>query len=118
MLQPVTNPPSLQIAIYGKGGIGKSTLSANLSAALAKKQQSVLQVGCDPKHDSTRLLLGGQKITTALDYLRHVPSNQQRLEDVLHHGYGHVACIEAGGPEPGVGCAGRGIISTFSFLEN
>ena len=107
----------LQIAVYGKGGIGKSTISANLSAALAKEGQSVLQIGCDPKHDSTRLLLGGEKVVTALDYLRQTPAAEQRSDQLLHRGYGDVDCIEAGGPEPGVGCAGRGILSMFSLLD-
>ncbi len=107
----------LQVAIYGKGGIGKSTITANLSAALALRGNRVLQVGCDPKHDSTRLLLGGRKIRTVLDYLRETPPPDRRLEDVVHKGYGDVCCVEAGGPEPGVGCAGRGILSTFELLE-
>lgn len=108
---------SLQIAVYGKGGIGKSTIAANLSAALAGEGQSVLQIGCDPKHDSTRLLLGGEKVVTALDYLRQTPAAEQRPEQFMHCGYANVDCIEAGGPEPGVGCAGRGILSMFSLLE-
>lgn len=77
----------------------------------------VLQIGCDPKHDSTRLLLGGRRIDTVLDYLRDVSPNLQRLCDLLHTGFGGVTCVEAGGPEPGVGCAGRGILSTFELLE-
>lgn len=107
----------MKIAIYGKGGIGKSTLSANLSAALAQRGKKVLQIGCDPKHDSTRLLLGGKRIVTALDYMRDTPVAIQRLDRVLHTGYRGVVCAEAGGPEPGVGCAGRGILSTFALFE-
>jgi nitrogenase iron protein NifH len=106
-----------QIAVYGKGGIGKSTISANLSAALAKKGRKVLQVGCDPKHDSTRLLLGGGTEMTVLEYLRNVPPMERKLDDVLHFGSFQVGCVEAGGPEPGIGCAGRGILSTFDTLD-
>ncbi len=110
-------PSNLRIALYGKGGIGKSTMAANLAAALAGCGKRVLQIGCDPKHDSTRLLLDGRRIRTVLDYLRETPPDQRRLADVLHRGYGGVVCVEAGGPEPGVGCAGRGILSTFALLE-
>ncbi|PKQ61813.1 hypothetical protein BZG02_14395 [Labilibaculum filiforme] len=107
-----------QVAIYGKGGIGKSTISANVSAALAACNKKILQVGCDPKHDSTRLLMNGRNITTALDYLKATEPNDYNLNDIVFHGYRDVACVEAGGPEPGVGCAGRGIISTFKLLED
>ena len=107
----------MKIAIYGKGGIGKSTISANLSAAFAQMGKRVLQIGCDPKHDSTRLLLGGKSIVTALDYMKNTPATLHRLDDVLHIGYGGIVCAEAGGPEPGVGCAGRGILSTFALFE-
>ncbi|MDR3270253.1 MAG: AAA family ATPase [Peptococcaceae bacterium] len=106
-----------EIAIYGKGGIGKSTLSANLSAALALAGRRVLQIGCDPKHDSTRLLTHGQKLTTALDYMRQTQPLEYKIEDILLHGFAAVGCVEAGGPKPGVGCAGRGIISTFELLN-
>ncbi|MCT4620797.1 MAG: AAA family ATPase [Marinisporobacter sp.] len=106
-----------QIAVYGKGGIGKSTISSNLSAALAIKDKKVLQIGCDPKHDSTRLLLGKEKITTVLDYIKVTSPEKWRLEDILFEGYKGVDCVEAGGPKPGVGCAGRGILTTFDLLE-
>ena len=106
-----------EIAIYGKGGIGKSTVCANLAVALAQTGQRVLQIGCDPKHDSTRLLTGGCRLPTVLDYLKDVPEEQARTEEVLGEGVLGVGCIEAGGPRPGVGCAGRGIISAFEFLE-
>ncbi|WP_005036914.1 nitrogenase component 1 [Holophaga foetida] len=106
-----------QIAIYGKGGIGKSTLSANLSAAMALQGAKVLQIGCDPKQDSTRLLLEGRRLPTVLDYLRHTGPSGRRLEDVVERGFADIDCVEAGGPEPGVGCAGRGILSAFQMLE-
>ena len=105
-----------RIAVYGKGGIGKSTISSNLSAALALAGSRVVQVGCDPKHDSTRQLLGGERITTVLDYLRNTKPVDYCIEAVLHRGFAGVGCVEAGGPKPGVGCAGRGIISTFDLL--
>lgn len=107
----------IEIAIYGKGGIGKSTVSANLSAALAKGQKKVLQLGCDPKHDSTRLLLHGKDMTTVLSYMREVGPADYKLEDIIHEGVFGITCVEAGGPEPGVGCAGRGILSTFELLD-
>jgi nitrogenase iron protein len=106
-----------EIAVYGKGGIGKSTLSANLSAALALSGKRVLQIGCDPKHDSTRLLLHGQRLTTVLDYMRVTKPLDYRLSDIVAEGFSGVGCVEAGGPKPGVGCAGRGIISTFEMLD-
>ena len=106
-----------EIAIYGKGGIGKSTLAANISAALADAGNRVLQIGCDPKHDSTRLVMRGEKLRTVLDYIKDTPVLDHRLSDVLGTGYGDIGCIEAGGPKPGVGCAGRGIITAFEFLE-
>jgi len=109
---------TIKIAVYGKGGIGKSTISANVSAALAEKGLRVLQIGCDPKQDSTRLLLGGRIPITALQYIRTFLPAERRAEDIVYRGYGNVACVEAGGPEPGVGCAGRGIITTFELLED
>ena len=107
----------VEIALYGKGGIGKSTVSANLSAALANAGAKILQIGCDPKHDSTRLLMHGRAIPTVLDYLRDVQKDQAQIDSILHEGAFGIGCIEAGGPKPGVGCAGRGIISAFEFLE-
>lgn len=106
-----------EIAVYGKGGIGKSTLSANLSAALALEGKRVLQIGCDPKHDSTRLLTHGKEITTVLDYIRVTGPADYRIEDVLFTGFAGIGCVEAGGPKPGVGCAGRGIITAFELLD-
>lgn len=113
-----TGVTAIKIAVYGKGGIGKSTVSANLSAALAGNGYSILQIGCDPKHDSTRLLLGGRIPETALQYIRNTLPADRRPEDIVYRGYGDVACVEAGGPEPGVGCAGRGIITTFELLDD
>jgi len=108
----------IRAAIYGKGGIGKSTLAANLSAALACEGVRVLQIGCDPKHDSTRLLLNGERGTTVLDYLRCTRPDERSLDDIVYVGYKGILCVEAGGPEPGVGCAGRGILSTFDLLDH
>jgi nitrogenase iron protein NifH len=106
-----------QIALYGKGGIGKSTTSANLSAALAEKGLDILQIGCDPKRDSTRMLMQGRFIPTVMDLVRTRGDAHILLEDIMFTGYRGVRCVEAGGPEPGVGCAGRGIIATFQILE-
>ena len=107
----------MEIAVYGKGGIGKSTISANLSAALAASGKRVLQIGCDPKHDSTRLLMHGRPLATILDYLRTVDPGQENPGAVLGRGCFDIGCIEAGGPEPGVGCAGRGILTSFEFIK-
>ena len=106
-----------QIALYGKGGIGKSTTSANLSAALSLQGYDVLQIGCDPKRDSTRMLMHGSFIPTVMDLVRERGDASLKKEDVVHYGFNGVRCVEAGGPEPGVGCAGRGIIATFQLLE-
>lgn len=106
-----------QLAVYGKGGIGKSTMSANISVALAERGLRVMQIGCDPKHDSTRLLLGGRAQRTVLEYVRETPIGRRRLEDVIEDGTAGVLCAEAGGPEPGIGCAGRGILTTFDTLK-
>jgi nitrogenase iron protein NifH len=106
-----------QIALYGKGGIGKSTTSANLSAALSVSGLDVLQIGCDPKRDSTRMLMHGRWIPTVLDLIRERGDVTITTEEVVYTGYNGVRCVEAGGPEPGIGCAGRGIIATFQLLE-
>lgn len=105
-----------QIAIYGKGGIGKSTTTQNLTAGLVERGNKVMVVGCDPKADSTRLLLGGLAQRTVLDTLRESGEDIE-LTDILKEGYGGTRCVESGGPEPGVGCAGRGIITSIGLLE-
>ncbi len=106
-----------QIAIYGKGGIGKSTTTQNTVAALAEAGNRVMVVGCDPKGDSTRLLLNGLTQKTVLDTLRD-EGEDILLEDILLSGYKETRCVESGGPEPGVGCAGRGIITSINMLES
>jgi len=105
-----------KIAIYGKGGIGKSTTTQNTVAGLAEAGNKVMVVGCDPKADSTRLLLGGLAQNTVLDTLREEGEDVE-LDDVIKDGYGGSRCVESGGPEPGVGCAGRGIITSINLLE-
>ena len=105
-----------KIAIYGKGGIGKSTTTANLSAAFASRGLKVMQIGCDPKADSTKNLMDGKKIPTVLDQIRQ-KEDRVSLEDLAFPGYGGVVCVESGGPTPGIGCAGRGIITAFEKLE-
>lgn len=105
-----------KIAIYGKGGIGKSTTTANISAALATQGSRVMQIGCDPKADSTCMLMKGLQVPTILDTLRRKSSNAS-LEDMVFSGFADVLCAECGGPTPGVGCAGRGIIASFEKLE-
>jgi len=104
-----------QIAVYGKGGIGKSTTTSNISAALAVAGHKVIQIGCDPKSDSTNTLRAGQYIPTVLETLRE--KSKVTLEEVVHEGFAGVYCVEAGGPAPGVGCAGRGIITAVELLK-
>ncbi|SEF87000.1 nitrogenase iron protein NifH [Eubacterium ruminantium] len=106
-----------QIAIYGKGGIGKSTTTQNLTAGLVEHGKKVMVVGCDPKADSTRLLLGGLHQKTVLDTIRDEGESFE-LDHIMKEGFGGVRCVESGGPEPGVGCAGRGIITSINTLEN
>ena len=108
----------IKIAIYGKGGIGKSTVTANLSAAFASLGKKVIQIGCDPKADSTINLLGGTPLTPVMNYLREKDEEPEKIEEISKVGFGGVLCIETGGPTPGLGCAGRGIITTFSLLED
>jgi nitrogenase iron protein NifH len=107
-----------QCAIYGKGGIGKSTTTQNLVSALAELGNKVMIVGCDPKADSTRLILHAKAQTTIMSLAAEAGSVEDlELEDVLKVGYGGIKCVESGGPEPGVGCAGRGVITAINFLE-
>ncbi|MGP7816673.1 nitrogenase iron protein [Niallia sp. 01092] len=108
-----------QIAFYGKGGIGKSTTSQNTLAQLATKfGQKIMIVGCDPKADSTRLILNTKAQSTVLELAAQMGTVEDlELDDVLDTGFGDILCVESGGPEPGVGCAGRGIITSINFLE-
>ena len=112
-----------QIAIYGKGGIGKSTCASNLSVALRERGLAVMQVGCDPKRDSTRSLTGGRMIPTVLETMRDYLARGRdqtsiTLEDVVFEGANGVRCVESGGPEPGVGCAGRGVLTALQILKD
>ncbi|MBF0382402.1 MAG: nitrogenase iron protein [Magnetococcales bacterium] len=107
-----------QCAIYGKGGIGKSTTTQNLVSGLAEAGNKIMIVGCDPKADSTRLILHSKAQNTIMEMAADAGSVEDlELEDVLKTGYGDVKCVESGGPEPGVGCAGRGVITAINFLE-
>jgi nitrogenase iron protein NifH len=106
---------SKQIAIYGKGGIGKSTTTSNLSAALSDLGYRVMQFGCDPKADSTNTLRGGADIPTVLDLLRE--KSHVDAHEAIFQGYNGIYCVEAGGPAPGVGCAGRGITTAVQLLQ-
>ena len=108
----------IKIAIYGKGGIGKSTMTSNLAAAFAYLGKKVIQIGCDPKADSTINLLGGQPLRPVMNYLREEDEDPETLEEISRVGFGGILCIETGGPTPGLGCAGRGIIATFQLLED
>ena len=104
----------IKLAIYGKGGIGKSTCTANLAAAFAMRGKKVIQIGCDPKADSTINLLNGRPVTPVMDWMRDHDDEPDSLDQIAKEGFGGVLCIETGGP---LGCAGRGIITTFSLLK-
>lgn len=118
-----------QIAFYGKGGIGKSTIASNFAAAYAESGHKVMIVGCDPKADCTRNLRGDADIPTVLDVLREKGGAKMELteiiggkkidvDEIVYKGYNGVLCVEAGGPEPAVGCAGRGIIVAVDLLKS
>jgi nitrogenase iron protein NifH len=104
-----------KFCVYGKGGIGKSTTVSNIAAALAESGKKVMVIGCDPKADSTRNLMG-KKIPTVLDVFRKKKDNVE-IEDIVFEGFGGTYCVESGGPEPGVGCAGRGVITAIEILN-
>ena len=105
----------IKIAVYGKGGIGKSTTVSNVAAALAGQGRRAMQMGADPKADSTTMLHGGTRIPTVLDLVRERKDNFS-LEEMVVQGFGGVICVEAGGPTPGLGCAGRGIVAALDKL--
>ena len=105
-----------QIAVYGKGGIGKSTTCSNIAAALGLMGHKVLQIGCDPKADSTKNLVGGNRRPSVLDFVKKNAKNIA-IDQIVAKGFAGTYCIEAGGPDPGVGCAGRGIISAIEIIE-
>jgi nitrogenase iron protein NifH len=106
-----------KIAIYGKGGIGKSTVTSSLSAALSIQGFRVMQIGCDPKADSTINLTGGKAVTPVMNHLKEHGACSS-LEQIVAEGFNGILCVEAGGPTPGLGCAGRGIITAFNVLED
>ena len=108
----------LKVAIYGKGGIGKSTVTSNLAATFANMGKRVIQIGCDPKADSTINLLGGEPLRPVMNFMREEDEEPDELAQISKEGYGGILCIETGGPTPGLGCAGRGIIATFQLLED
>ena len=108
----------LKVAIYGNGGIGKSTVTSNLAAAFANMGKRVIQIGCDPKADSTINLLGGEPLRPVMNFMREEDEEPDELAQISKEGYGGILCIETGGPTPGLGCAGRGIIATFQLLED
>jgi len=105
----------IRVALYGKGGVGKSTTTANIAAALSQKGLRIMQIGCDPKADSTVLLRGPKPTKTVLELMRE-KGNDFTLEEMVRPGFGGVICVEAGGPPPGRGCAGRGIIAALEKL--
>ena len=108
-----------KIAIYGKGGIGKSTTTQNTAAAMAHFHGKKIFIhGCDPKADSTRLILGGKPQESLMDTLRAVGAEKVTLDKVVKKGFHDILCVESGGPQPGVGCAGRGVITAIDLMEN
>ena len=107
----------LKVAIYGKGGIGNLP-SHPSGGSICHDGKKVIQIGCDPKADSTMNLLGGEPLRPVMNYMREEDEEPEKLEDIAKEGFGNVLCIETGGPTPGLGCAGRGIIATFQLLED
>lgn len=107
----------LKVAVYGKGGIGKSTVTSNLAAAFANMGKRVIQIGCDPKADSTINLLGGEPLRPVMNYMREEDEEPDELVQISKEGYGGILCIETGGPTPGLGCAGVELLRLFSFLK-
>ena len=107
----------LKVAVYGKGGIGKSTVTSNVAAAFANMGKRVIQIGCDPKADSTINLLGGEPLRPVMNYMREEDEEPDELSQISKEGYGGILCIETGGPTPGLGCAGRGIITALEKLK-
>ncbi len=105
-----------KIALYGKGGIGKSTVTSSLAAAIASKGYRVMQIGCDPKADSTLNLTGGKETVSVIQYLQD-HGGCDALDEIANIGFKNIVCFEAGGPTPGIGCAGRGIVTTFELLD-
>lgn len=108
----------IKLAVYGKGGIGKSTITSNLAAAFAVRGKKVIQIGCDPKADSTSNLLSGEELMPVMNYLREYDKDPESVEEISKRGFHNILCIETGGPTPGLGCAGRGIITTFQLLDD
>ena len=102
----------LKVAVYGKGGIGKSTVTSNLAAAFAAMGKRVIQIGCDPKADSTINLLGGEPLRPVMNYMREEDEEPEKLEDISKEGFGGVLCIETGGPTPGLRCSMRRFCGT------
>ncbi|WP_329887253.1 AAA family ATPase [Pseudoramibacter sp. HA2172] len=105
----------IKLAFYGKGGIGKSTTVSNVALAMARRGLTVMQIGCDPKADSTRGLCGGAPPASVMDLIR-ARGDDFALTDAVKVGVGGVICAEAGGPLPGLGCAGRGVITALETL--
>lgn len=106
-----------QIAIYGKGGIGKSTISSNLTAAMSRMGKKPAQIGCDPKADSVNTLMGGNFIETISDITRQYGTSEEALNRAIYHGFNDILCIESGGPVPGQGCAGRGVLVALDLIR-
>jgi len=106
-----------QIAIYGKGGIGKSTISSNLTASFSIADLKTAQIGCDPKADSVNTLMGGKFIDTISDIVRESGNSEESINKAIYRGFNDVLCMEAGGPPPGQGCAGRGVLVALDLIK-